>query len=164
MLIAIISDTHDSHHGVKAAVKICTEHRPQYILHAGDITSDWTIFQLSQIPDAKLIAVLGNCDNDPQPIIDAVQSLGGEIHQPPWKGEIAGKNFYMTHKPDHIEYVAESKNYNIVIYGHTHQQDIRQIGQTLLINPGLARSGFGSPGSMVLLETESMTVQNFSLK
>jgi len=45
----------------------------------------------------------------------------------------------------------------LVIYGHTHRQDIRKVGDTLVINPGEATDWITGNSSIVILETDDMS-------
>jgi len=40
------------------------------------------------------------------------------------------------HEPILIETIANSQEYDLVLYGHTHRIDVRKVGKTLVINPG----------------------------
>jgi hypothetical protein len=46
------------------------------------------------------------------------------------------RKIYVRHEPDAIEAIAKSGMYDLVIYGHTHQIDIRKEGATWVVNPG----------------------------
>ena len=63
----------------------------------------------------------------------------------------------MTHVPTTLDEVISSGKYDLVIYGHTHRQDIRKVGDTLVINPGEATDWITGNSSIVILETDDMS-------
>ena len=163
MKVGIVSDSHDSQQKAKRAAEIFTEHKVDYIFHAGDITSPHTAEILAAVDGAKLIAVFGNCDRNRFLLADTIRNLGGEIYEPPYTGNVAGKRIFMTHIPNMLDEVAGSGLYDLVIYGHTHKQDIRTVAQTLVINPGQSRSWFGGGAQVVILDTDDMATERISL-
>jgi predicted phosphodiesterase len=51
----------------------------------------------------------------------------------------------------------------MVIYGHTHQQDIRRHGKTLIINPGESTDWLTGSGHIVIVELDDMSYESISL-
>jgi len=163
MKIGIISDTHDHHVNVLKAVEIFKKEQVQYILHAGDIVSQYTVKAFGDVKNAKFIAVFGNNDGEKFMLKNIIEGFGGEIHRDPYHGQIAGKKIFMTHKPSLVEETAASGKYDILVYGHTHFRDIRTVGKTLIINPGEATDWVCGKGNLVILETNTLQVAEFEL-
>ncbi len=159
MHIGIISDTHDHHRNVRKAIEIFNDRGVAYVLHAGDITSAATIDLFAGLCDSQLIAVFGNCDADRASLRSAIEALGGEVHRDSYQGQLDGKTICMAHRPGTVGAVLDGGTYDLVIYGHTHRQDIRQTGRTLVINPGAANNW----GHVVILDTTDMTTTVESL-
>ena len=63
----------------------------------------------------------------------------------------------MTHTDHNVEEVAKSQMYDILIYGHTHKQDIRQVGKTLVINPGESTDWLTNSPHVVILNLDDMS-------
>lgn len=162
MNIGIISDTHDHKRHVRRAVEIFTERDVQYVLHAGDITTPPTIEAFAQRWRERFIAVFGNCDADRAALQAAVNHYGGRI-EPCYTGEIDGKAIHMAHTPQTLAQAVGSQEYDLVVYGHTHRQDVRQEGRTLIVNPGAARSWMTTIGQVVILDLADMTYTTESL-
>jgi len=156
MLIGIISDSHDHHTNVSRAIRLFDEREVEYVLHGGDIVSPFTAKAFSGLK-AKFIAVFGNNDGEKLMLKSTISGFGGEIHSYCYKGTISGKRIFMTHTPHDVEEVATSGMYDIVIYGHTHKQDIREVGQTLIINPGESTDWITGQGHVVILNTDDMS-------
>ncbi len=163
MKIGIISDTHDHHQNVLKAIEIFNVSAVQYILHAGDMVSPFTARAFSKVKGAKLINVFGNCDGEKQYLKTTIEEISGENYGQIYKGQIAGKKIFMTHKPDDIDSAIGSGEYDLVIYGHTHKQDIRKVGQTLVINPGEATDWITGESFAVVLDLENMTYESIRL-
>jgi putative phosphoesterase len=163
MKIGIISDTHDHQEHVSAAVEIFNQHGVDYVLHAGDITTQFTVEMFAQLQTARLIAVFGNMDAQRYKIKKMISTVGGEIHDDYYDGVINDKRVYMTHTNFHLDNVIASNNYDLVIYGHTHHQDIRSLNSTLIINPGEATDRVTGSSHIVILELNNMDYQIISL-
>ena len=163
MKIGIISDTHDHHVNVLKAVEIFKNENVQYILHAGDIVSQYTAKAFGDVKNAKFIAVFGNNDGEKVMLKSIIEGFGGEIHRDPYHGKIADKQVFLTHKPGLVNDAAASGNYDIIIYGHTHFKDIRTIGKTLIINPGEATDWVCGKGNLVILDTDSLEIKEMEL-
>ena len=65
----------------------------------------------------------------------------------------------MPFKPNH----KASGKYDLVIYGHTHKQDIRKVGDTLVINPGETTDWITGKSNVVVLNLDDMSVESISL-
>jgi uncharacterized protein len=154
MHIGIISDTHSNSRIVQKAIEIFNTQGVGCVLHAGDIVSPSTISLFSEF-NGRLIAVFGNCDSDRTSLRAAVQNVGGEIHDHTYDGQVDGKAVYMTHIPFSTNQAAGSKRYDLVIYGHTHRQDIHRVRDTLVVNPGA--------GQAVIINLADMTTTAVAL-
>lgn len=163
MKIGIISDTHDHHDNVTGAIQIFNENQVKFVLHAGDIVSPFTIRAFAGLSGAKFIAVFGNCDGEKILVKEAVEGIAGEIYDNVYIGRIEGRKIFMMHKPDAINEVAESGKYDLVIYGHTHKQDIRFVGKTLVVNPGEATDWLSGTPSVVIVELDDLSFETVQL-
>jgi len=164
MKIGIISDSHDHHQNVLKAVDIFNSQEVEYILHAGDIISPFAAAAFSEVKGAEFIAVFGNNDGEKLYLKSRIEDFGGEIHEDTYTGQIGGRRIFMTHKPDVVEEVAASGNFDLVIYGHTHKQDIRKVKDTLIINPGESTDWLTGTSEVVVLELDDMSYEVISLK
>ena len=163
MKVGIISDTHDHHKNVLKAVEIFKEQGVKYIFHAGDIVSPFTAKAFGEAKDAKFIGVFGNCDGEKKLIKSTIVEFGGEIHDKLYAGIVEGRKILMTHKPEKIDEVINSGNYDLVIYGHTHQPDMRRVDDTLVINPGEATDWITGKSYVVILELDDMSYEQIPL-
>ncbi|WP_296797728.1 YfcE family phosphodiesterase [uncultured Methanobrevibacter sp.] len=125
MIIGLISDTHISPKKGKLNEKIFEIfENVDLILHAGDITSQKVLDELSEI--APVTAVLGNNDE-----LDLNKSETINAN---------GKTIVLVHG-DKIKDLYEfglKNNADIVVSGHTHSPNFEKIKKIYLINPGRA--------------------------
>jgi len=157
--IGIISDSHDHHENVLKVVEIFKSEGVKYILHAGDIISAFTASAFGQVKDARFVAIFGNTDAEKVALKAAIEAFGGEIHDDPYSFEVDGHRIFMTHKPTLLDEIIASGKYDLVVYGHTHIQDIRKQGHTVVINPGELTDWLTGSGSAVILETDDMSCE-----
>jgi len=158
MHIGIMADSHDHHKNVLHAIEIFSRHKVDYVLHAGDIVSPFTAKAFEGL-SFKFIAVFGNNAGEKLFLKSTIEHFGGEIHEYCYKGQIGGKEIYMTHTDHNVEEIAQSQMYDLLIYGHTHKQDIRQVGKTLIVNPGESTDWITNAAQIVLLNLDDMTCQ-----
>ncbi len=157
MKIGVISDTHDHRCHVMQAIGVFRRERVQCVLHAGDIVAPVTIQAFSALQDAKLIAVFGNNDGEKLRLKATVESFGGEIHEYCYKGELGGRKVCMMHTDHLAEDAIKSQLYDLVVYGHTHHQDIRREGRTLVVNPGETTDWITGSSRVAIVDLDDMS-------
>ena len=124
-LVGLISDTHGLlRPGVHDALG-----GVQLILHAGDVGGDEILDELRLI--APVRAVYGNTDPPGDP------SLSDRIDM-----TLGGLRIHVSHghevgSPTPAK-LAAKYDADVVIYGHTHRQQVIQLGDQLFVNPGAA--------------------------
>ncbi|GAI36423.1 unnamed protein product, partial [marine sediment metagenome] len=105
----------------------------------------------------------GNNDGEKLILQSWIKDFGGQIHEYCYKGEVGGRRIFMTHVPSTIDEVVDSSRFDLVIYGHTHKQDIRKVGETLVINPGETTDWLTEESCVVVLELDDMSYEVISL-
>lgn len=164
MKVGIISDSHDSHANIAKAVNIFNDENVDYVLHAGDIMSPNAARGFAQLLTAKFIAVFGNCDREKAELKNTISQFGGEIHEQQYIGKIEGRQIYMTHRPDIVDTITKTGDYDMVIYGHTHDPVVKKVDKTLVINPGTSMRKMLSSSYVVILDLAGMTAKLVPLK
>ncbi len=159
MLIGIISDTHDDMEQIKKAVIFFNRKGVGLVLHAGDIVSPFT-FEYFRDLVAEFAGIFGNNDGDK---LLVREKSGGRVFNQPYIKDVGGKKLALMHEPDFLEAIAESGEFDIIIYGHLHRPDIRQIGKTLVINPGKAARLHKGQSTVALLDTDQMKAEIITL-
>ena len=158
MKIGILSDTHDHHENVRKAIEVFRGHGVQAVLHAGDMTSACTAQLFSELAGVRFIAVFGNCDAGRGILRSTIEGFGGEVHDSTYEGRLEGVSVYMVHKPHAVQRVAESGQYDLIVYGHTHRDDIRRVGKTLIVNPGETTDTKTDLGQVLILDTAGLSL------
>lgn len=136
MKILVFSDSHRSLSGMYAAIDL---HRPQQVIHLGDIMDDAEEVA-EHYPELPFCMVPGNCDGwgVAAPLKKQI-SLGGKSillsHGHRW----GVKSGYERAIDD-----ARAAGADILLFGHTHSALCQQLEDGLwMMNPGTARSSYG---------------------
>jgi len=159
MLIGILADTHDNMVTLKKAVEYFNARQVHHIIHAGDFTSPFTFRILNQL-QADFTGIFGNNDGDR--LLLQKQS-GGKIHNQPHLLELANRKIIVMHEHQIIDALAQSGCYDLVIYGHTHEAEIRQVKNTLIINPGEASGWLYGKPTVAVADLSKMTAEIINL-
>ena len=136
MRFAIISDTHGNAANFKKAVKWLNKENIKLILHAGDIGNPESLQESLEDFNGEFLGVLGNMDRDFKIDIEKYQSKKAKVFEEILETEAGGKKIAVTHKPEPARELAETKEYDLVFYGHTHKPYLEKIKDCFLINPG----------------------------
>jgi putative phosphoesterase len=131
MRIGILSDSHDNMPAIAKAVGIFNDAEVSHVLHAGDLVSPFVSIPLKNL-NMEFTAVFGNNDGER---IGLSNVFKGRIHRAPYLLEIGGKKILLMHEPDNLDALVASGHFDAIVYGHTHELDVRK-GNTLIINPG----------------------------
>lgn len=99
------------------------------IVHAGDVGGQEILDELRII--APVYAVYGNTDAVDDP------SLKGELTL-----RLGGIDVHVSHGHElgspTAERLAAAYAHDVIVYGHTHRQNVQRIGGRLVVNPGAA--------------------------
>ena len=125
MKIALISDTHKKVGRAIKAIDFLIDEGAEYFIHAGDIVKEEVLEYLES--KTPYIAVFGNNDYHLYPLIDKYN-----LAYEPYKFKLDNHTFKLMHYPTKM-FPLDTE---IVVYGHTHQEDITFNGKNLILNPG----------------------------
>ncbi len=148
MKIGIISDTH----GLLRPQVFDVFQGVEHILHAGDIGNLDIISELEAI--APVTAVWGNADG---------LEVRGRVPEVA-EVELGGVRVAVIHgmqvgSPTPEKIAALHPGAGLVVFGHSHRPLIRQVGDTLAVNPGSAgRRRFRDPVTVALAEISDGSV------
>jgi putative phosphoesterase len=129
--VGLISDTHVPSRAKSIPKRVLEVfEKVDYIVHAGDLVQLSVIDELEQL--APVLAVYGNMDG-PEirgklPKINTLKVFEwkiGVMHDP-------GTLFGMSKMRE----LAKQNNFNVLVYGHTHNSNIKWEENILYINPG----------------------------
>jgi len=142
MKIGIISDTHKKTGRAIRAIDFLLDKGIEYIIHAGDIVQKEILDYLEEkIP---YIAVFGNNDYHLYRYIDKYN-----LAYEPYKFKLDNHTFKLMHYPTKM-FPLDTE---IIIYGHTHDEDITYNGKNLILNPGEVCARDTGYSQFMILET-----------
>ncbi|MEM2218261.1 MAG: metallophosphoesterase family protein, partial [Thermofilaceae archaeon] len=58
-----------------------------------------------------------------------------------------------------VESLAKSGDYNVIVYGHTHELDVRRMGKVLIINPGEVCGYLSGISTAVIFDPEKFETE-----
>jgi len=159
MLLGIMSDTHDNMPQIRKAVDLFNERGVKHVIHAGDYTSPFTFRILGELT-CGFTGVFGNNDGD-KLLLSKMSE--GRVHPQPHIFELGVKKIVVMHEHHVADALADSGHFDIVVYGHLHKADVRQRGDTLIINPGETGSWLYGKSTVVIADLSVMTAEIIAL-
>ncbi len=155
--LGIIADSHDNMDLLDEAVDLFKRENVDLVLHAGDFMSPLTAEPLSSL-SANLVGVFGNNDGDKLLLRRKFEEEGvGRIEHGPHRLELGGRTVLLMHEPRLLEVMESSSVPDLIVYGHTHEVDVRD-GEPLVVNPGEVGgwlTGRSTVGLVDLVEMEA---------
>jgi uncharacterized protein len=133
MRLGIIADTHDNMPLIKRACELFNSREVEMVLHCGDYVAPFALNPLHQILKCDYLGVFGNNDGEQKGLQRIAQ---GRIHPSPFVFTIGIWQVLVAHELPDPEEVAAGQAYRMKAYGHTHRPEIKQQGETLIVNPG----------------------------
>ncbi|NWF98493.1 MAG: metallophosphoesterase [Nitrospirae bacterium] len=159
MLIGIMSDTHDNQVLTQKAIELFNSLKTELVIHAGDYTSPFTL-KLFKNLKCRFSGIFGNNDGDK---LLLQERASGNLHNQPYIFTLFDKKFVVIHEHHLVDALADSGHYDIVIYGHTHEAEIRKSRKALIINPGETGAWLYGKSTVALLNLENMLAEILKL-
>ena len=161
MKLGIIADSHENMPLIAKAVELFNHEEVNLVLHAGDFISPITAKEFKSLK-AKLIGVFGNNDGDKLLLQKQFQDIG-ELYEDYHELEIEGKKIVLMHQPKFLDALIASGKYDLIIYGHTHEIDIRE-GRPLVVNPGECGGWLTGRSTVAIVDLETMKAEIYDLQ
>jgi len=140
--IVILSDSHDNLPVIRKALPYIKEINPDFIIHAGDIISPFTLKLFKEVKK-KFYGVFGNNDGEKILLLKIAHDLGFTIREQPLFINTGNYKIVVIHGIDgkeetkkFVRALAKSKEFDLVVYGHIHEIDVSAINGVLVVNPG----------------------------
>jgi len=125
MKIGIMSDSHKKVGRSKKVIDLLKDQGAEQIIHAGDIVKA-EVLELLETSQLPYIAVYGNNDAH----LYRHHNIYNLVEEP-YHFSFDELSVSLMHHPTYISYSRD-----IIIYGHTHDMDVRYEKDTLILNPG----------------------------
>ncbi|MHB8968863.1 MAG: YfcE family phosphodiesterase [Pirellulaceae bacterium] len=158
--LGVVSDTHGDIPGTQIAVHQFARRDVDLIVHCGDIGSPEIPPLFAPWPTHY---VLGNVDGYSPELQAAIDAAGHTLHDR-FAAVVAGRRrIAVLHSDDSARFrqTIESRQWDLVCYGHTHQARYYFEFQTLVLNPGAIHRGL--PPSVALVDLQNLTVTTIRL-
>jgi len=150
MRIGLLSDSHGELEPLQRALEKLGD--VDLILHAGDLYQD--ALWVSKQTEAEVLAIAGNCDvfsMAPQDRMLEVQGFQLLL--------VHGHRQNIKHGYDRLIEAAQTRDADIVVFGHTHHPIVFCAEDIVFINPGSVSDGRGSEVSYGLIEITNKGIE-----
>ncbi len=169
--LVVVSDTHDRIDIIERMFNTIREiENIAAIVHLGDLVSPFTLAYMLKYP-YKLLVVLGNNDGDKTTLKELGLRGGAIVRDHVYEFTIGGRRilavhgFYSKEITRNIVYaIARGGQYDVVLYGHTHEVDVTRINTTLVLNPGELCGYLTGRSTFAVIDLESLNVEVVDLK
>ena len=158
MLLGIMADTHDNLPMTKKAVELFNDRKVDYMIHAGDFTSPFTLKLFSELK-CRYAGVFGNNDGDKLLLQERSE---GSIKNQPLMLTLDNKKIVVVHEHHTVNALADSGHFDVVVYGHTHEPLVKR-NASLLINPGEVCGWLYGKPTAALLDLNKMDAEIIGL-
>ena len=171
MKLGVMADSHDNVPMVRRAVELFNRRGVDLVIHAGDFVAPFAVAPLADL-DCRVLAVFGNNDGERVVLAKKFQAIG-EVHPNLVDTNLGGRRIAAVHYPELAEPISGAGLYHLVIYGHTHEIDVRTvvqegsrraIGTTEYLNPGEVGGWLTGRSTVAVVELESMEVEIVDLE
>jgi putative phosphoesterase len=155
MKVGVVSDSHDNVPKVSKAIDLLKSQGIQMLIHLGDYVSP---FSLRPILEAGLefIGVFGNNDGDKL----ALQRVSkGQILDSPRIELIYGKRVFLSHQLPYFEALGKSGEFDLILFGHTHEPYLKRGSGCLILNPGELGGWLYGRTSMAIVDLDKMDAE-----
>jgi uncharacterized protein len=163
MNIAILSDIHDNIWVLEKVLQAIES--ADAVIFCGDFCAPFSLGLMVEKFGGPIHCVAGNNDGDQWFLSRVAEQAGARVvlHGAFAELDLDGRRVFVNHYPPIAEGIAASGKYDLVCYGHDHQAVVRQVGNTLLVNPGEVMGRFGPP-TYALYDTETGTAEHYEVR
>lgn len=162
MRVGLMADSHDRIPAIAELLKQMQAGGVSMIIHAGDYVSPFSLLPI-EAARVSLAGVFGKNDGDQQGLrARASAGFGVELFESPHSFEVGGQRILVVHDIGDVQ-PRSIEGHSIVVHGHTHQQEMKTRGDTLIVNPGESCGWvFGTPKAAII-DLDSRQVELLSL-
>jgi len=155
MKIGIISDSHDNMPNIYKVLDYFKIQKVQQLIHCGDVCAPSVMVEIAKNFPGQFHLVFGNVDGDREKMKELADGLDNlTIHGEVGELNIADKKIAFCHFPWQAEELAQTDKYDLVFYGHDHKAWEKQIGKTVLRNPGTL-AGLFAKATIAVYDTKT---------
>ncbi len=163
MKIAILSDSHDNWDNLTKAVQIANQQQCQVLLFAGDLVSPTGISDLAKF-HGQVKVVFGNNEGEKVKItrlIDQTQNI--TLFNNSYEETLDNIKIFMNHFPRFTQLAVQSQEFDLCIYGHTHQYHCETINNIILLNPGTTSNIRSTEATFAIFNSKTKMVNKVTI-
>lgn len=163
MKIAIMSDSHDRWDHLEKAIELAHEQGCELLLFAGDLIAPPGLTILEKF-NGKVKFVWGNNEGERGGMtrkMDASEKI--ELCGDVYEDSVDGVKICMNHYPRFAQLAAKSGEFELCIFGHTHEYHHEMVGVCLLINPGEIQGYKTGISSFVVFDTQTKKAEKIAV-
>jgi putative phosphoesterase len=163
MMLGVMSDSHDHLGNISKAVAAFTERRIAALIHGGDLCSPFVFRELEKLKGIcpRMYAVFGNNDGDRVLLTEKGRGFC-TFRDGALTLELAGRRIAVMHYPDVAESLYRSGDFDLVIYGHSHQVRVEG-SDRILLNPGSCAGYLAQRATIAAVDLASLEVELIEL-
>lgn len=157
MQIGLMADSHDHLPRIERAVDLFNRHHVEFVIHAGDFIAPFALAPLERL-QCRWVGVFGNNDGERAGLDRRSQ---GRIKAGPLRMELDSRRLTVIHILEELDLDREQAD--VIIFGHTHEAEIRHERNALLINPGETYGWFRGKATVALVDLPTLKVELIDL-
>ena len=165
MQVAIISDIHDHLVNFASLLKDLKQRRPDHLLVLWDFGAPGTVIKPLLGLEISTNAIRWNNDGEVQMITVCFErashaTMSRKTYD---RVELDGKKIFMTHYADLAEPMAQSGLYDLVCSGHDHLPFVKQLGNTIRVDPGAIMGNKNNQPTYAIYNTQTNQLEIIEL-
>jgi hypothetical protein len=157
MQIGLMADSHDHLPRIEQAVELFNHHHVKFVVHAGDFVAPFALAPLERL-HCEWVGVFGNNDGERAGLEKRSQ---GRIKAGPLRIELDRKRLTVIHILEELD--RDREQADLIVFGHTHQAEIRQDRDVLLINPGETYGWLHGQATVAIVDLPTLKVELIDL-
>ena len=162
MRVGLMSDSHDRVPAIREILRRMRESGVDMVLHCGDYCAPFALqpFQELNLP---MLGVFGRNDGDHEGLqTSAGLGVGIELYESPHSLELGGAQVMLVHDLADVN-PRSIDSHRIVVHGFTHREEMKERGDTLIVNPGESCGWINGAPSYAMLDLDTLAVEFFKL-
>ena len=154
----MISDTHDNIWKLEKMLEGLSG--VDALIHCGDLCSPFMIKKISEyVKNIPVHIVYGNNDGDKLALLEAgVIESNFNYHDDFASLKMGGLAIGVTHYRKIAVELSINETYDLILFGHTHEKEEKQMRKSLLVNPGEVM-GLNGNSTYAIIETDPLQVE-----
>jgi putative phosphoesterase len=157
-----MSDSHDRVPAVAEFLRLFQEAGIGLVLHAGDFCAPFSLDPF-ETEHMSMAGVFGKNDADWESLrTRAGRAIGLELFESPHSFDIGGKRILLAHDiadiPDR-----SIESHEIVVHGHLHKQEMKERGNSIIVNPGESCGWVNGVPTAAILDLDTKKVEWLTL-